>query len=79
MAERPDSTPDLATIDVPTLVITSDGDLLIPPDVSAPMADQIPGAQLAVLPSVGHLSNLEDPTGFSRSLATHLERSGVEP
>jgi 3-oxoadipate enol-lactonase len=79
MAERPDSTPDLATIDVPTLVITSDGDLLIPPDVSAPMADQIPGAQLAVLPGVGHLSNLEDPTGFSRSLATHLERCGVEP
>jgi len=75
----PDSTPDLATIDVPTLVITSDGDLLIPPDVSAPMADQIPGAQLAVLPGVGHLSNLEDPTGFSRSLAAHLERSGVEP
>src|SRR5919201_989655 len=26
MAERPDSTPDLATIDVPTLVITSTGD-----------------------------------------------------
>jgi pimeloyl-ACP methyl ester carboxylesterase len=79
MAERPDSTPDLATIDVPTLVITSDGDLLIPPDVSAPMADQITGAQLAVLPGAGHLSNLEDPTGFSRLLATHLERSGVEP
>ena len=33
MAERPDSTPDLGTIDVPALVLTSSGDTLIPPDV----------------------------------------------
>jgi len=79
MAERPDSTADLPTIEVPTLVVTSEGDLLIPPDVSAPMADQIPGAQLAVIPGAGHLSNLEDPTGFSGLLDTHLERCGVEP
>jgi len=79
MAERPDSTPDLATIDAPTLVITSDGDLLIPADVSAPMADQIPGAQLAVLGGAGHLSNLEDPTGFSKLVDAHLERCGIEP
>jgi len=79
MAERPDSTPDLATIDAPTLVITSDGDLLIPADVSAPMADQIPGAQLAVLGGAGHLSNLEDPTGFSKLVDAHPERCGIEP
>ncbi len=79
MAERPDSTPDLPTIDVPTLVITSEGDLLIPAEISAPMADQIPGAQLAVIPGAGHLSNLEDPTGFSRLIDTHLERCGVGP
>jgi pimeloyl-ACP methyl ester carboxylesterase len=78
MAERPDSTPDLQTIDVPTLVITSEGDTLIPPAVSSPMADQIPGAQLAVLPHAGHLSNLEDPDGFSRVLTAHLARCGVE-
>ena len=79
MAERPDSTPDLPTIDVPTLVITSEGDLLIPADISAPMADEIAGAQLAVIPGAGHLSNLEDPTGFSTLLDTHLERCGVGP
>jgi 3-oxoadipate enol-lactonase len=78
MAERPDSTPDLGTIDVPTLVITSDGDTLIPAAVSAPMADQIPGARLAVLPNAGHLSNVEDPEGFSALLAAHVERCGAE-
>jgi 3-oxoadipate enol-lactonase len=78
MAERPDSTPDLATIDVPTLVITSEGDTLIPPEITTPMADQIPGAQLAVVPKAGHLSNVEDPDGFSALLWSHLERCGAE-
>src|SRR5919204_3598810 len=32
MAERPDSTGDLAGIDVPAMVITSTGDTLIPPE-----------------------------------------------
>jgi 3-oxoadipate enol-lactonase len=74
MAERPDSTPDLGGIDVPTLVVTSDGDRLIPPDVSSPMADQIPGAELAVIDGAGHLSNLEAAGAFDELLAHHLER-----
>jgi pimeloyl-ACP methyl ester carboxylesterase len=76
MAERPDSTPDLAGIDVPTLVITSTGDTLIPRDVSAPMADEIPGALLAVIDGAGHLSNLERSDEFTRLLDDHLTRCG---
>ncbi len=74
MAERPDSTPDLATIDVPTLVVTSDGDTLIPAAATLPMADQIPGAELAVIDGAGHLSNLEAEGAFDELLAHHLER-----
>ena len=74
MAERPDSTPDLATIDVPTLVVTSDGDTLIPASATSPMADQIPGAELAVIDGAGHLSNLEAEGAFDELLAHHLER-----
>ncbi len=74
MAERPDSTADLAGIDVPALVITSSGDTLIPPEASAPMADAIPGATLAVIDGAGHLSNLEAPEEFDRHLELHLER-----
>jgi len=77
MAERPDSTPDLAGIDVPALVITSTGDTLIPPDVSSPMAGQIPGARLEVIEGPGHLSNLEAPEEFNRLLELHLERCGI--
>jgi 3-oxoadipate enol-lactonase len=76
MAERPDSTPDLAIIDVPTLVVTSRGDTLIPPEVTMPMADQIPGARLEVIESAGHLSSLEAPDEFNRLLRDHLARSG---
>lgn len=77
MAERPDSTPDLSGIDVPALVVTSTGDTLIPAEISAPMAEQIPGAELAVIQGAGHLSNLEAPDEFNRLLALHLERSGL--
>src|SRR6266508_1823826 len=47
MAERPDSTADLPVIDVPTLVITSSANTLIPPDATSPMADAIPRAQFS--------------------------------
>ncbi len=77
MAERPDSTPDLAGISVPTLVIGSTRDQLIAPDVSAAMAAGIPGARLEVLEGVGHLSNLEAPEAFNRLLVEHLRTCGL--
>jgi 3-oxoadipate enol-lactonase len=77
MAERPDSTGDLPGITVPTLVITSDGDRLIPADATVPMAEQIPGARLEVLPGVGHLTCVEAPERFSDLLREHVEASGV--
>ncbi|MEP6758062.1 MAG: alpha/beta hydrolase [Actinomycetota bacterium] len=79
MAARVDSTPDLASIDVPTLVITADGDRLIPADVSAPMAAAIPGAKLEILTGVGHLTNIEAPALFTQLLRSHLAACGVEP
>jgi 3-oxoadipate enol-lactonase len=75
MAERPDSRPILGGIDVPTVVLTSTGDTLIPPDVSSTMADAIPDAELVVLEGAGHLSNLEDPEGFRTALRSTLARA----
>lgn len=77
MAERPDSTPDLANIDVPVLVITSTADRLIAPEVSAEMAARIPGARLETIEGVGHLSNLEAPETFTRLLVEHAAECGV--
>ncbi|MSQ42095.1 MAG: alpha/beta fold hydrolase [Dehalococcoidia bacterium] len=77
MAARVDSTPGLAGITVPTLVITASADTLIPPQASAPMAQQVPGAVLATIAGAGHLSNLEAPEEFTRLLRQHLARCGV--
>jgi pimeloyl-ACP methyl ester carboxylesterase len=79
MAERPDSTPDLPGIDVPTLVITSDGDRLIPANATTPMAEAIAGARLEILPGVGHLSNVEAPDRFAHLLRAHVATCGIEP
>jgi 3-oxoadipate enol-lactonase len=76
MAERPDSRPILSGIDVPTSVLTSEGDRLIPPDVTAPMAEAIPQAELVRLEGAGHLSSLEHTEGFNRALRDLLLRTG---
>jgi pimeloyl-ACP methyl ester carboxylesterase len=74
MAERPDSTPNLASIDVPTLVITSSKDTLIPADATKPLADGIKGAKYEVIDGAGHLSNLEAADAFNALLREHLKR-----
>ena len=77
MAERPDSTPDLSTIDVPTVVITSTGDRLIPAEVSSEMATRIPASRLEILERVGHLTSLEAPDPFNAVLLEHLAVCGL--
>ena len=74
MAERPDSRPVLPEIDVPTTVIVGSADTLIPPAMSEPMARTIPNAELVTLNGAGHLSNLEDPDGFTASLRQLIQR-----
>lgn len=76
MGERPDSRPVLPEIDVPTAVIVGSGDTLTPPPMSEAMAGAIKDAQLTVLDGAGHLSNLEDPDGFTAALRTLIERVG---
>ena len=73
MRDRPDSTPLLPTIAVPTLVITGSDDRLIPTTAARAMAEAIPGAHYAVVPSAGHLSPLEQPVNTGRIVREFLE------
>jgi len=61
LRERPDSTPTLATIDVPVTVVVGEEDALTPPDVARAMAAGIRGASLVTVPEAGHVSSLEAP------------------
>jgi pimeloyl-ACP methyl ester carboxylesterase len=74
MAERPDSRPVLPEIDVPTTVIVGSADALTPPAMSETMARAIPNAELVTLNGAGHLSNLEDPDGFTATLRQLIQR-----
>lgn len=60
----------LASVAVPTLVLHTEGDVVVPLDSGRYLADQIPGARLVVLPGVDHAFHLVDP---SRALE-ELER-----
>jgi pimeloyl-ACP methyl ester carboxylesterase len=77
MAERPDSTPRLGSIRVPTLVITGADDTVIPPAESDLLAKNIPGAQLKVIPNAGHLVAFEQPKAFNDALRQWLERAAA--
>ncbi len=76
MKGRPDSTPDLTSIDVPTLIVVGENDALTPPELSRKMHEHIGGSRLVVIPEAGHLSNLEAPEAFNGALAEFL--SGLE-
>jgi len=73
LRDRPDSTPMLGAISVPTLVIAGEADKIAPPDGLRAMAQAVPGAQFAAIPAAGHLAPLEQPLGTSRALADFLD------
>ena len=73
IAERPDSSPDLARITCPTLVLVGDGDMLTSPEENRRIAERIAGAKFEIIPSAGHLSNLEQPDAFNQALASFLQ------
>lgn len=72
MMHRPDSTPMLPGVAVPTLVVTGAEDEMIPVDESRKMARDIPGARLVIIPGAGHLANLEQPDAFNAALTEFL-------
>lgn len=73
MMTRPDSTPLLASIDRPTLVVAGQEDAIMPPEVAEALHAAIGDSRLAVLPGAGHLPNLEQPEAFNAALARFLE------
>ena len=77
MAERPDSTPALGQIRVPTLVITGADDTIIPPTESEALAKGIAGAKLEVIPKAGHLVAFERPREFNAALQEWLQRAAA--
>jgi pimeloyl-ACP methyl ester carboxylesterase len=72
MMHRPDSTPLLAQVSVPTLVVTGEEDEMISVEESRRIAGAVKGATLVIIPAAGHLANLEQPDAFNAALTTFL-------
>ena len=72
MANRPDASDMLAGINVPTLVVVGEHDTLSPPAEMRGIAEQIPGAEFALIPAAGHMSPLENPGAFNAALIRFL-------
>ena len=69
MATRPDSTPLLPKINVPTLIVVGEQDTITPPADAERMAAAIRGAQLVKVPGAAHLANYEKADEVNRAVA----------
>lgn len=72
MRDRPDSTPLLSQINVPTLIIHGEDDQVIPKSEAEAMAAAIPNSQLHIIAHAGHVPNLEQATEFNKIVASYL-------
>lgn len=72
MLGRPDSHADLAQVRVPTLVMCGRQDPVTPLADHEAMAACVPGAQLQVIESCGHLSTIEQPDAVTAALTRWL-------
>ncbi|HVO82620.1 MAG TPA: alpha/beta fold hydrolase [Terriglobales bacterium] len=73
MAERPDSQPTLKTINVPTLLVTGDEDILTGVPEAELMRQNVPGSQLRVIAHAGHFSVWEQSEEAGKLLRQFLD------
>jgi 3-oxoadipate enol-lactonase len=65
----------LSEIRCPALVIVGEEDPATPVEMARVIRDTLPSAELAILRSAAHLSNLEQPEEFNRALVGFLDRA----
>jgi pimeloyl-ACP methyl ester carboxylesterase len=76
MMARPDSTPLLATIDVPTLIIVGAEDTLAPPSEAEALHAGVRDSRLEVIPGAGHVCSIERPAAFNQVVTEFLQDVG---
>ncbi len=64
---------ELRAIHVPTVIADGEREEAIRPEHTREMAKLIPGAQLVILPNVGHAGLLQDPTAFNKAMVDFLD------
>jgi 3-oxoadipate enol-lactonase len=78
LKSRIDSTPTLATINVPVLIVVGEDDALTPVAESRAMHAAIPGSLFEIIGGAGHVSNMERPAAFNHVLSEFLATLTLE-
>jgi pimeloyl-ACP methyl ester carboxylesterase len=73
MAERPDSVADLKSINVPTLIVIGEEDVLSTVADGELIRQNIAGSQLKVIPKAGHYAPWEQPQAVGTALRQFLD------
>ena len=73
MAARPDSVETLKTINVPTLLVTGDEDILTGVSEAELMRQHVANSQLRVIPKAGHYAPWEQPQDAAKILRQFLD------
>jgi pimeloyl-ACP methyl ester carboxylesterase len=73
MAERPDSVADLKSINVPTLIVIGEEDVLSTVADGELMRQNIAGSELKVVPKAGHYAPWEQPEAVGTVLRQFLD------
>ena len=66
------ATTALKSFDFPTLVMVGEQDAITPPALAEAMIRELKRGSLEVIPSAGHLSNLEAPEAFNFAVRNWL-------
>jgi 3-oxoadipate enol-lactonase len=72
MAGRTETTEALSKINIPTLILVGEHDVVTPPGAAKNMHNRIPNSKLHVLDNAAHMSNLENPKVFNEHLMEFL-------
>jgi pimeloyl-ACP methyl ester carboxylesterase len=73
----PDLADQLDRLALPILVITGDDDRIVPTEQSIRLAEELPNAQLVVIPNCGHVPQEECPELFLQAVSDFFIEAGI--
>ena len=73
LRNRSDFTPTLGQINLPTLIVVGEQDVITPPAGAKAMHTAIRGSVLEIIPGAGHVPPLEQPAAFGRVMRGFLD------
>lgn len=77
MLSRTDTTTDLGKINIPTLVICGEQDVLTPPSVMRDMFHKINKAEFVEIPNAGHMTPIENPQMVNKAIRDFLIKNSL--